>query len=90
MEHFQTFLEAYIFRVTAAGLKTRKLTCPKGYQPNQDGSACVPISGDQKMVMRKAHIKGIRSKKKKGAGYMRKVIRRQKKAMRIRTKVFNL
>lgn len=90
MSDFQLFLEGYIFRVTAAGTKTRKLACPKGYRPNSDGTACVPITGDEKMTMRKAHARGVRTKKKGGAGYMRKIIRRQKKAMRFRTKVFNL
>lgn len=90
MDDFQTFLEGYVFRVSSLGVKTRKLSCPKGYMPNQDGTACVPISGDQKMNLRKAHAKGVRTKKKGGKGYMRKIIRRQKKAIRIRHKVFNL
>lgn len=90
MADFQTFLEGYVFRVTAKGAKTRHLACPKGYQPNADGTACVPITGDQKMNLRKSHARGVRTKKKGGKGYMRKIIRRQKKAMRIRTKVFNL
>lgn len=90
MGDFELFLEAYIYRVTAAGRKIKKLVCPKGYMPNPEGTACVPISGEKKMVMRKAHRQGVRTKKKAGAGYMRKVIRRQKKAMRIRKKVFNL
>ncbi len=90
MDSFQTFLEAYVYRVTSMGQKLKKLTCPRGYKPNPEGTACVPISGDEKASMRKAHIKGVRTKRKQGAGYMRKIVRRQKKALRIRKNVFNL
>lgn len=52
-------------KVTSKGEKTRKLKCKPGFTVNDAGSACVPMSGQEKRTRRKAAKKSARKRKSK-------------------------
>lgn len=76
--------QGIIDKVNAKGKRRRRLKCGKGFKLSADGSRCEVMDAGQRRNLRMGNRKSIRSKKRMGVGYQRKIVRRQKKAMRFR------
>lgn len=85
MKSFSNFLfETFKIKVRSTGKKRRKLSCPQGYQPNEAGTACVPITGAQKHNMKVGARHAALDKKAQGPALQKRTNRKTKKAMRFR------
>ena len=71
-----------IIKINAKGKRRIKMKCKKGYK--WTGGKCVKISGSELTSKRRAIKKAVRTKKSKGAGFKRRVLRLRKKALRKR------
>ena len=80
----QALNEKFIFKVNFKGKKRKKLSCPPGYHPNTDGTACVPMTSGMKKNLRMGSRVAKRTKKAMGAGFIKRVARKMKKAMKFR------
>lgn len=76
--------EAFKIKVNFKGKKTRKLKCPRGMKVNPAGTACVPMTGEQKANMRAGKRKMVRTVKAGGANLQRKKKIKTKRALRFR------
>lgn len=73
-----------ITKVNSRGDKHRRVKCKPGYRLNSTKTACVPITGSEKVIKRQAVKKMIRSKRSQGPGLTRRANRKRAKAMRKR------
>lgn len=73
-----------IDKVDSKGKRRRRLKCGKGFKLSADGSRCEVMKAGEKIARKIGHRKMVRSKKRMGQGYQRKIERRKKKAMRFR------
>ena len=73
-----------IDKVNSKGKRRRRLKCGKGFKLSADGSRCEVMKAGEKIARKIGHRKMVRSKKRMGQGYQRKINRRTKKAMRFR------
>lgn len=80
----QKIIEAYIFKVNFKGKKRKKLSCPPGYHPNSDGTACVPMSAEMKKNLKLGARQSKRTKVAMGLGYLKRVARKMKRAKKFR------
>lgn len=76
--------QGIIDKVNAKGKRRRRLQCAPGFKLSDDGTRCVAIHAAEKMHRRIGNRQAIRSKKRLGKGYAKKIERRQKKAMKFR------
>lgn len=76
--------QGIIDKVNAKGKRRRRLKCGPGFKLSADGSRCQVMKAGEKRDRRIGNRKAIRSKKRMGLGYGRKIERRKKKAMRFR------
>lgn len=76
--------EEFHIRVHSNATKTKKLVCPHGYQPNEEGSSCVPISSEQKLHMKQGAREAKITKKAEGEGLKKKTLKKRKKALKFR------
>lgn len=76
----------FVFRVTSRGQKIKKLRCKPGFRAASVGGRlrCVRTSGKEKMQKKRAVRKAVRTKKAKGSGYKKRIIFKQKRAIRKR------
>lgn len=82
-ERFLT-TEAIVDKVNAKGKRRRRLKCGPGFKLSADGSRCEVMNAGERRTRKMGNRKAIRSKKRQGVGYQRKIERRTKKAMRFR------
>lgn len=73
-----------IDKVNAKGRRRRRLKCAPGFKLSADGSRCEVMNAGERRVRKLGNRKAIRSKKRLGVGYQRKIERRKKKAMKFR------
>lgn len=73
-----------ITKVNSRGEKRRRVKCRPGYRLNDTGTSCVPITGAEKSVKRKAIRKAIRTKRSMGKAFQARVKRKRLKALRKR------
>lgn len=73
-----------ITKVNSRGDKRRRVKCKPGYKLNSTKTACVPITGSEKVIKRQAVKKMIRNKRSQGPGLIRRANRKRAKAMRKR------
>ncbi len=78
------FIEAFRIKVNYKGQKRKKLNCPPGYQPNEDGTACVPMTATHKQHLKIGARKAKIDKKAQGDTLRRKTNIRTKRAMKFR------
>lgn len=71
-----------IVKVNSRGKRRIKMKCKKGYK--FDGRKCVKISGKELVNKRRAIRKSIRTKRSKGSGYKKRIVRLTKRAVRKR------
>ena len=76
--------EAFRIKVNFKGKKRRKLKCARGMKVNAAGTACVPITAQEKKTNRLAKRKMVRTKRMKGASAKRRQMVKTKRAMRFR------
>lgn len=69
-------------KVNSRGKRRIKMKCKKGYK--FDGRKCVKISGKELVNKRRAIRKSIRTKRSKGSGYKKRIVRLTKRAVRKR------
>lgn len=77
-------LEKFIYKVNAKGKKRKKLSCPPGYHPNSAGTACVPMTATMKTHLKLGSRVAKRTKKAGGIGFIKRTVRKMKKAMKFR------
>lgn len=88
MKSFMDFLdEAFEIKVNYQGKKRKKLSCPPGYKPNPEGTACVPMTADQKHDLKLGAKQAVRTKRAEGASLKKKQMIRTKRAMKFRQKL---
>lgn len=73
-----------IDKVNAKGKRRRRLKCAPGFKLSADGSRCEVMVASERRTRKLGNRKAIRSKKRMGMGYARKIERRKKKAMKFR------
>ncbi|AEM91882.1 hypothetical protein Maynard_56 [Salmonella phage Maynard] len=73
-----------IDKVNARGKRRRRLKCAPGFKLSADGSRCEVMDASERRVRKIGNRKALRSKKRMGMGYQRKIERRKKKAMKFR------
>lgn len=73
-----------IDKVNARGKRTRRLKCAPGFKLSADGSRCEVMDAGERRSRKMGNRKAIRSKKRMGVGYQRKIERRKKKAKKFR------
>lgn len=73
-----------ITKVKASGEKRRRVACKPGYRLNDTKTACIPITGSEKVTKRLAIRKMVRTKRALGPGLQRRTTRKRLKAMRKR------
>jgi len=71
-----------IVKVNNRGKRRIKMKCKKGYK--FDGRKCVKISGKELVNKRRAIRKSVRTKRSKGSGYKKRIVRLTKRAVRKR------
>lgn len=71
-----------IVKVNNRGKRRIKMKCKKGYK--FDGRKCVKISGKELVNKRRAIRKSVRTKRSKGSGYKKRIVRLSKRAIRKR------
>jgi hypothetical protein len=71
-----------IIKINAKGRRRIKMKCKKGYK--WTGSGCVVISGKERTKKKRAIRKAVKTKKRKGAGALRKSNILRKRAMKKR------
>jgi len=71
-----------IVKVNSRGKRRIKMKCKKGYK--FDGRKCVKISGKELVNKRRAIRKSVRTKRSKGSGYKKRIVRLTKRAVRKR------
>lgn len=76
----ETISEEIITKVNSKGERRRRVKCKKGFKLNQDGTACVPISGGDKQKKNLAIKKAVRTKNQAGQGAKNKANRLRAKA----------
>lgn len=76
--------EKFIYKVNARGKKRKKLQCPPGYHPNSEGTACVPMDASMKTHLKMGARATKRTKKAAGIGFIKRTVRKMKKAMKFR------
>lgn len=76
--------QGIIDKVNAKGKRRRRLKCGPGFKLSADGTRCEVMNAGERRSLRIGNRKAIRSKKRMGLGYQKKIVRRQKKAMRFR------
>lgn len=73
-----------ITKVNSKGEKKRRIKCGKGMKLNDQGTACVPITGSEKNARRIGSRKAVRNKNAQGAALKRKTVRKFRKALKKR------
>ena len=73
-----------ITKVNSKGQKRRRVKCRPGFKLNENGTACVPITGGEKSAKRRAIRKSLRTKRSQGKGLVIRTRRKRIKAMRKR------
>lgn len=73
-----------IDKVNAKGKRRRRLKCAPGFKLSADGSRCEVMDAGERRSRKIGLRKAVRSKRRMGLGYNRKVERRKKKAMKFR------
>lgn len=76
--------EVYKIKVNSKGKKRRKLKCQKGYHPNPQGTACVPMNASTKLHLKQGARKTKITKKAGGVGLKRRTAFKTKRALRYR------
>ncbi|AIX13118.1 putative prohead core protein [Erwinia phage phiEa2809] len=76
--------QGIIDKVNAKGKRRRRLKCGPGFKLSADGTRCEVMDASQRRTLKMGNRKALRSKKRMGMGYQKKIVRRQKKAMRFR------
>lgn len=71
-----------IVKVNNRGKRRIKMKCKKGYK--FDGRKCIKISGKELVNKRRAIRKSVRTKRSKGSGYKKRIVRLSKRAIRKR------
>lgn len=71
-----------IVKVNSRGKRRIKMKCKKGYK--FDGRKCIKISGKELVNKRRAIRKSVRTKRSKGSGYTKRIVRLRKKAIKKR------
>lgn len=71
-----------VVKVNNRGKRRIKMKCKKGYK--FDGRKCVKISGKELVNKRRAIRKSVRTKRSKGSGYKKRIVRLSKRAIRKR------
>lgn len=76
----------FVFRVTSRGQKIRKLRCKPGYRIANVGgrTRCVRVTGKEKLAKKRSIRKANRTKRAKGSGYKKRIVFKQKRAIRKR------
>lgn len=73
-----------IIKINFRGKKRVKMQCAKGYKFDEGRKVCVKISGSELSLSRIAHRQMARTKKSKGEGYKRRIVRKTNRAKRFR------
>jgi hypothetical protein len=73
-----------VVKVNFKGKKRIKMQCQRGFKWNPSTKSCEKIGGAELATMRKAIRKELLTKKSKGSGFRKRVVRKMKKAMRYR------
>lgn len=80
----EDLVEKFIYKVNFKGKKRKKLSCPPGYHPNAEGTACVPMTSAMKTHLKLGARAGKRTKKSMGVGFIKRTVRKMRKAMKFR------
>lgn len=73
-----------VVKVNFRGKRRIKMQCHRGYKYDETRKVCVKISGKELALSRIAHRQMARTKKAKGEGYKRKIVRKTNRAKRFR------
>lgn len=73
-----------IIKINFRGKRRIKMQCRKGFKYDETRKVCVKIAGSELSVSRIAHRQMARTKKAKGAGYNRRIVRKSNRAKRFR------
>ena len=87
MTSFEEFLEAFKIKVNFHGEKRKKLKCPPGYQPNSEGTACVPQTAQHKHDLKIGAKHATLTKKSEGDSLRKMTAKKTKKAMKFRQRL---
>lgn len=82
--NIESLQEKFIYKVNSKGKKRKKLQCPTGYHPNSEGTACVPMTASMKTHLKLGSRVAKRTKKAAGIGFIKRTVRKMKKAMKFR------
>ncbi len=77
-------LEAFIYKVNFKGKKRKKLDCPGGYEPNESGTGCKPMTAQHKQHLKVGARMGKRTKKSLGVAFIKRTVKKMKRAKKFR------
>ncbi|AXF41401.1 putative prohead core protein [Acinetobacter phage SH-Ab 15599] len=88
--NMEAITEKFIYKVNFKGKKRKKLECPPGYHPNADGTACVPMTASMKTHLKQGARKTKITKKGMGINYIKRVVKKTRRAMKFRKQTYGL
>ena len=71
-------------KINFRGKRRIKMVCNKGFKYNVERKTCEKLSGKEIAISRIAHRHAVRTKKSKGKGFLVRIERKTRKAMRFR------